>query len=115
MSKRIPTSSLINLIRSCSGRHAINPKGNYSLQFVLFLGAGASVSSNVVAAGAMTDVFRQQYLYQHPTTKFEFEKWYDEETAYSELFERLYPEPSSRRDYIEQLLQYAKPSWGYVY
>jgi hypothetical protein len=115
MAHLIPASSLINVIKSCSGRTVFRPLGDYQPQFICLLGAGTSKASNVMLASEMTDEFRKQFNLQHAPTVVEQERWYTPDTAYSELFERLYPESSLRRDYIERLLEYASPSWGYLY
>lgn len=115
MNDLLPAKTLINVIQSCSGRNRFRPEGNYQPQFILFLGSGASKSSGVALASELTDDFRKKYSDQFDTDQLEAEKWYTPETAYSSLFERLYPEPSLRRDYIERVLEYSSPSWGYFY
>lgn len=88
--------------------------------YALFLGAGASWNSNVKTADEMVKIWREQ-LYQRDnkrmryTTWLKNQSWYDADDEYAYLFEYLYDEPSQRRDYIENALKNANPSWGYVY
>ena len=115
MNEHLPSGNLIDVIKSCSGRYRFRPEGDYQPQFILFLGAGASWSSGVVMASDLTDDFRKRYIQLYDVSSIDQEKWYSPDTAYASLFERLYPEPSLRRDYIERILEYAMPGWGYFY
>jgi NAD-dependent SIR2 family protein deacetylase len=80
-------------------------------RFVLFLGAGASVSSGVPAAQELVLGWRDQYekIYGR---KHESHGRQDE---YSRLFEALYDKPSQRRECIEKIVSAATPSWGHIY
>ncbi len=87
----------------------------YVPQFSLLLGAGASKTSGVPLAGEMAERFKQEYCNQYPDEKLEEQTWFDTDTAYSILFERLYPTPSLRRDRVERFLEFNSPSLGYLY
>ena len=88
--------------------------------YVLFLGAGASWNSGVITANEMIGTWRSR-LYERSGTRVKYQtwlskqSWYNTDEEYGYLFEYLYDEPSQRRDYIENLLERATPSWGYVY
>ncbi len=88
--------------------------------YVLFLGAGASWYSGVRTASEMIGAWRNM-LYEHSGTKENYntwlskQDWYDTDGEYGYLFERLFDERAQRRDYIENLLDKASPSWGYLY
>lgn len=88
--------------------------------YALFLGAGASWNSNVKTADELVKIWREQ-LYQRNKTRMKYstwlkkQSWYNTDGEYAHLFEFLYDEPSQRRDYIENILKFANPSWGYVY
>jgi NAD-dependent SIR2 family protein deacetylase len=104
-----PASHLIHLIKSTRNHHP---------NFVLFLGAGASVESGVKTAGQMISEWRAQYRQIHPDSTsrgLNKQPWYDKSEEYSRLFEHLYDQPSQRREYIENCLENASPSWGYIY
>jgi hypothetical protein len=112
MAERKPGKHLINLLRECT----VVRDGTlrYEPRYTLFLGAGASKQSGVPLANEMVAEFRRAYasIYETPLTENE---WYSEETLYSDLFERLFDEPSVRREYIEDKVKFARPSWGYFY
>jgi tetratricopeptide (TPR) repeat protein len=63
----------------------------------------------------------RQQLYQQSKSVDSIDKWlqeqewYQEEDEYSILFEKVYDEPSHRRNYIEKCVENARPSWGYIY
>lgn len=107
-----PQCHLLNIIDSTQDHHP---------NFVLFLGAGASVTSGVKTANQMINEWREKYYLMYKTEKQSFEDfykeqhWYKSENEYSILFEKLFDEPSQRREYIESCLFDASPSWGYIY
>ncbi len=111
----LPSNYLINVIASCSGIDFFRPRGDYHPQFTLLLGAGASSASGIPLASGMVREFEKQYARQYGPAALKKETWYRSDNAYSELFERLYAEPSLRRDYVERQLERATPSWGYLY
>lgn len=112
MIDRKPQSHLINIIKSTADHHP---------NFVLFLGAGTSKSSGVKLAGELIKDWRashySMYKEGNETLEKHFKKfhWYDTPEEYSILFEKLYDEPSQRREFIESCIKDASPSWGYIY
>lgn len=106
---RKPASHLIHLIESTKNHHP---------NFVLFLGAGASAESSVKTTTEMIREWRETYSSLYGQTDgaiLEKQPWYDTPIEYSQLFEVLYDQPSQRREYIENCLESANPSWGYIY
>jgi len=102
--KNRPQKHLTNIIKQMH-----DPK--IMPRFVLFLGAGASVSSGVPATQELILKWRDQYekIYgvKHES--------YDKQDEYSRLFEALYDKPSQRRECIEKIVSAATPSWGHIY
>jgi NAD-dependent SIR2 family protein deacetylase len=88
--------------------------------YTFFLGAGASWYSGVKTADEMVEKWRNQ-LYQRAKTRMRYDNWlskqswYNTDDEYGYLFKYLYDERSQRRDYIEKMLESARPAWGYVY
>lgn len=108
-----PQSHLINIIKSTRDHHP---------NFVLMLGAGASASSNVKLARDMIKEWRTEHykMYKNDSENLEehlkrFPNLFNIPEEYSILFEKLYDEPSQRREYIESCINSANPSWGYIY
>lgn len=101
-----PQKHLINILVSTKNHHP---------NFTLFLGAGASITSGVKSAGGMISDWRDAYCDMHEHGCLEKEVWYNKDNEYSELFEKLYDQPTQRREYIESCITCANPSWGYVY
>ena len=107
-----PQKHLLNIIESTQDHHP---------NFVLFLGAGASVTSGVKTASQMITEWREIYYQMHkeenqsPEDFFKHRHWNGCEEEYSFLFEELFDEPSQRREYIESCINDASPSWGYIY
>lgn len=105
---------LVDLVSSNSKRKKGLP--NYAL----FLGSGASWYSGVKTADEMVGMWRNR-MYVRSKKKKKYTDWlagtdwYDKDWEYSYLFEYLYDTPSQRRDCIEEMLDGAHPSWGYVY
>lgn len=112
MTERKPQSHLINIIKSTTDHHP---------NFVLFLGAGTSKSSGVKLAGELIKEWRnshyQMYKIDTETVEEHFKRlhWTNSAEEYSILFEKLYDEPSQRREFIESCIKEASPSWGYIY
>ncbi len=89
-------------------------------RLALFLGAGASVSSGVPAAGAMIDEWRAMaHRYARTAEPLaawcQQQDWYRQENEYSALFAELYPNPQLRQNYIERKVASGRPGWGYLY
>ncbi|MCG9552664.1 SIR2 family protein [Vibrio sp. Isolate32] len=103
-----PQKHLINILKNTQNHHP---------NFTLFLGAGASVTSKVKPAGELIKEWRQAYsdMYDCESEKLEDQYWYGKHQEYSVLFEKLYDQPSQRREFIETCIDNAKPSWGYIY
>jgi hypothetical protein len=105
----LPAAHLLNILTAIPERPA----------FTLLLGAGASATSDVPLSNALIDGWRRQYRAVHGegtgATPLEANAWYDTPGEYSAIFELLYDHPSQRRGFIEESLNKANPSWGYVY
>lgn len=106
-----------------------------NLPYAIFLGAGASISSQVPSASdCIWDWKRQIFLSQHPGLESQFEnislpsvrqriqQWLDDEGTYppngSEeeygfYIEKCYPLAEHRRHYFENILKNARPHIGY--
>ncbi len=121
---RPPRSSkhLINIIattRRKQVKSGISASSPDNPTYVLFLGAGASVTSGVKTTTQMIDEWRDSLWKSQGSDDREiFLKqflWYGQQEEYSSLFELVYDLPSQRRDYIETCLAKASPSWGYIY
>lgn len=88
--------------------------------YALFLGAGASWNSGVITADEMIKVWREE-LYKRVRKRLKYatwlkkQDWYNTDDEYGHLFGYVYDERSQRRDYIENIMKNATPSWGYVY
>ncbi len=112
MTERKPQAHLINIIKSTVDHHP---------NFVFLLGAGTSKSSGVKLATELIKDWRnnhfQMYKKEDETIENHFKNfnWYDTPEEYSILFEKLYDEPSQRREFIETCIKDASPSWGYIY
>lgn len=107
-----PQSHLINIIKNTRDHHP---------NFVLMLGAGSSYSSGVKTTTQMIGDWRRSYHKMYCPSNITFddflnkEYWYNTPEEYSILFEKLYDQPSQRREYIETLVSKSNPSWGYIY
>lgn len=102
---------LFNLIKRRSGD---------TPNFALLIGAGASISSKVKPTSEMMNEWASQlYLQTKSPEPFDAwqskQEWYNSDEKYSILFERVYDQPAQRRNYIEECVKDAKPSWGYIY
>ncbi|WP_421259206.1 SIR2 family protein [Aeromonas sp. 602826] len=101
-----PQGHLINILKSTKNHHP---------NFTLFLGAGASITSGIKSAGDMINEWRETYSQMYTRDILKSRPWYEKNNEYSELFEALYDQPTQRREYIENCIVDAKPSWGYIY
>jgi hypothetical protein len=110
--KRYPQAHLVNILKSTRDHHP---------NFVLMLGAGASVTSNVLLVKEMLKEWRQRHyeMYREESESLQDhlkkQNWYQTSDEYSILFEKLYDQPSQRREYIESCIKDSSPSWGYIY
>ncbi len=108
----LPQAHLLNIIKETKDHHP---------NFALFLGAGASATSDVPLASKMINDWRKSHYNSYKNNGEKIEEhlenqdWYKKEDEYSLLFEKLYDEPSQRREYIESCFKDASPSWGYIY
>jgi tetratricopeptide (TPR) repeat protein len=109
---RYPQAHLINILRSTRDHHP---------NFVLMLGAGTSVTSNVILVKDLLKEWRLRHyeMYKEGTETHEDylkkQHWFGTSEEYSILFEKLYDQPSQRREFIESCIKDASPSWGYIY
>lgn len=110
-----PAKHLIHILEKTKDHHP---------NFVLFLGAGASTTSGVKTASEMINEWRDKYykMYSDVTkiSREDFFKnpdqhWYESAQEYATLFEKLFDQPSQRREYVEDAIKSASPSWGYIY
>ncbi len=114
--------SVSDLIRFISTRTDENP--NYSL----LLGAGCSISSGVVSATELCNIWRRQIVesflgeknnssvdQQREYLKSNHGSWYDPTREYSSLFEKKYDLQRQRRMFVENEVSGKFPSIGYVY
>jgi tetratricopeptide (TPR) repeat protein len=102
-----------------------------SLNFALFLGAGASVSSGVIGAGKMIQHFKEKIYSFYEVDFFNVETkqidkkkekewlktqdWYLKEgNEYGRFFGKCYETEGERRNYIESLIEGKEPSFGYM-
>lgn len=99
-----PQKHLSNLIKQLHNQKQA-PK------FVLFLGAGSSVTSGIPGAQELVSDWRESYSEIYG--KDHESKGHSDE--YSRLFEVLYDKPYQRRECIEKLVIKASPSWGHIY
>lgn len=99
-----PQKHLSNLIKQ------LHVEG-HAPKFVLFLGAGSSVTSGIPGAQELVAGWREAYSEIHG--KDHESKGMSDE--YSRLFEALYDKPYQRRECIERLVVKASPSWGHIY
>lgn len=110
--KRYPQAHLVNILKSTRDHHP---------NFVLMLGAGASVTSNVMLVKDILKKWREQHyeMYKEGVESqlehLKKQSWYQTSDEYSVLFEKLYDQPSQRREFIESCIKDSSPSWGYIY
>jgi len=109
---RYPQAHLINILKTTRDHHP---------NFVLMLGAGTSVTSNVLLVKDMLREWRLRHYEMYKVgneTQDEHlikQNWYLTSDEYAILFEKLFDQPSQRREYIESCIKDSSPSWGYIY
>jgi len=109
---RYPQAHLINILKTTRDHHP---------NFVLMLGAGTSVTSNVLLVKDMLKEWRLRHYEMYKVgneTQDEHlirQNWYLTSDEYAILFEKLFDQPSQRREYIESCIKDSSPSWGYIY
>ncbi|WP_267411106.1 SIR2 family protein [Pantoea sp. GM_Pan_4] len=101
-----PQQHLINILLSTKDHHP---------NFTLFLGAGASVTSGIKGGSQLIKEWRSVFSSMYGEKNLKEQPWFDKSNEYSELFERLYDQPTQRREFIENCIVQGAPSWGYVY
>lgn len=105
----------------------IHEQKNADPRFVVFIGAGASASSGIPVASAMTsNLLREIYNMENGGENADMDtirKWCDTqewwtrnptESDYSRAFRKRYRTPAERRDYIEKVMKDASPALTYV-
>ncbi|OGN92384.1 MAG: hypothetical protein A2Z75_05745 [Chloroflexi bacterium RBG_13_50_10] len=93
---------------------------NKTPTFALLIGAGASATSGAKTSSELIAEWRQRLYRQSKNEKplaewLKEQDWYEDEEEYPILFEKVYDQPSQRRNYIEECIRDATPSWGYIY
>lgn len=96
--------------------------------YTMLLGAGASRSSGIRTASELVEVWRKEiYLglnlesseYDSELAKSwlseNYSDWYDAESEYSCLFEKIFDLAPQRRVFVEEEVENGKPSIGYAY
>ena len=100
--------------------HLILTRNDEVPNFSILLGSGASSISGVKTADQMIREWRRM-LFRRFGSGIEYQKWLDSqdwhnhEDEYYLLFETIFDQPSQRRNFIEECVKTAHPSWGYVY
>jgi tetratricopeptide (TPR) repeat protein len=95
-----------------------------SVRLALFLGAGASVQSDIPAGSGMIRHFINKITNFHgknfesdeqANNWIKNQEWYqDGVNDYCQLFERCYETEAKRRSYIESIIEKKQPSIGYI-
>ncbi|WP_321301846.1 SIR2 family protein [uncultured Sphaerochaeta sp.] len=106
-----------DLIRYIRNNHEGRPN------FSLLLGSGCSCTSGIRSGEELVKIWKDEIIQKE--SQYEEEKstdayfkqctWYDEEYAYSKLFEKLYDLPIQRKEFIEGEIVGKIPSLGYAY
>ena len=103
-------ASIEQLLTALKASSAGDPK------FVLFLGAGASVSSGVSTGGQLVRKWRQDFdASATDGNKSADQTWFNKPSEYGALFEHHHKTEALRREFIEECVVDAHPSWGYLY
>lgn len=99
-------------------------KNNIRARFAVFLGAGASVESDISSANKMIEEFIKMICAAECPeidTDSEKDKWLKsnccyktDKDKYGSLFESCYPTEFDRREYIESQVDGKVPSLGYI-
>lgn len=104
--KFIETHQLIGILDGTRNHHP---------NFSLFLGAGASSTSGVKTSGELITEWRSKYSNLEGDDDYYIQIIKNRSEEYSYLFDKLYNQPSQRREIIEEVIGDAQPSIGYVY
>lgn len=103
-------ASIEQLLTALKASSAGDPK------FVLFLGAGASASSGVPTGGQLVRQWRQDFdASATEGNKSADQSWFNKPKEYGVLFEHHHKTEALRREFIEECVIDAHPSWGYLY
>ena len=103
----------------------LRAEGHYEKQFVLFLGAGCSVSSGIPASRSLVlDRWLPRLRDFKAPERLDLDKWASEiipgydptnpASSYGELIDRLFLTPLDRQKEIEDLCDGRTPSFGYA-
>ncbi|WP_336931153.1 SIR2 family protein [Acinetobacter tandoii] len=116
----------------------VDKKEDLSANYSVFLGAGASVTSNISSGGNLVEEWRKEIFLSeckdinhteilsivdeeerrnriiHELIKLRG-GWYNPQNEYSSLFEKKFDLPSQRRKFVESLVDDKLPSIGYLY
>lgn len=117
--KKRSISDLVRYIKNTSS----NAEGIGTPNFSLLLGAGASVTSGIRSGNQLVKSWKQEiYDEEHQIDETEesfYERvkstWFDENNAYSSLFEHRYDLQRQRRMFVENQVAGKSPSIGYAY
>lgn len=116
--KRRSVADLVRYVGTKAGKNA-----NYAL----LLGAGCSVSSGVRSAGELVEMWAREVCLAlgvagvddvetaRKHLRENCQEWYDDDRAYSSLFEKRFDLPSQRRAFVEEEVGGKLPSLGYAY
>lgn len=120
--KKRTITDLVRFIKNASSQ--VDDKVG-SPNFSLLLGAGASVSSGIKSGGDLINQWRSEIYeeecenqtQQSPAEFFNQARtaWFDENNAYSSLFEHRYDLQRQRRIFVEKQVAGKSPSIGYAY
>lgn len=112
-----------DLIRHIETRETDSEASNYNV----FLGAGCSVTSGIRPAGKLIELWMielyQRFKSEKPASIDDARKyfeqhhssWYNRDSAYSSLFEKVYEFAPQRRRFVEKEVDNKLPSIGYAY
>ena len=107
-------------------RHLKNRTDEES-NYILFLGAGASVTSGIRTGNKLVELWKKEIYEGEKNNDSDYLKedieewvkkqiqWYDENNAYSSLFEKRFDLPAQRRNFIESEVINKTPFIGYAY
>jgi tetratricopeptide (TPR) repeat protein len=103
-----------------TAQEAVNVIGTLSnaggREFALFLGAGCSVTSGIMAAEGMIRQWKPQFCRSRRVSEAEMEEWLARQSnAYSALFEALFDDQRQRQQFLQPLIEAGNPGWGYLY
>lgn len=122
--KRKTVSDLIRFIGNTS-EHFDNPERIKTPNYSILLGAGASVTSGIRSGQTLINVWKEQvYKESNKDSNITLDEffsstkspdWYEENNAYSALFENRYDLQRHRRIFVEHEVADKTPSIGYAY